>query len=53
MKLGQIIKFIDYSLKIPRVNKGIYKGISSFSKDWIIVELEGQERKILKSQVIK
>lgn len=53
MKKGQVIKFIDYSYKIQKVNKGIYKGISSFSKDWIIIELEGQEWKILKTQVIK
>ena len=53
MKKGQEIKFIDYSFKIPKVNKGIYKGKSSFSKDVVIVELEGQERKILKSQVIE
>ena len=53
MKKGQKIKFIDYSYKIPKVNTGIYKGISSFSKDWIIVELEGHEYNILKSQVIK
>lgn len=53
MKLGQEIKFIDYSLKIPKVNKGIFLKKSSFSKDWIIVEFEGQEWKILKTQVIK
>ena len=53
MKKGQKIKFIDYSFKIPKVNTGIYKGISSFSKDWIIIELEGQEWKIQKTQVVK
>lgn len=52
MKLGQEIKFIDYSLKIPKVNTGIYQGKAKYSKDVVIVELEGQEWRILKNQVI-
>ena len=52
MKKGQEIKFIDYSFKIPKVNAGIYKGETKFNKDYIIIELEGHEYNILKSQVI-
>ena len=53
MKKGQMIKFMDYSLKIPTVNTGIYQGKAKFSKDYIIIKLEGHEYNILKSQVIK
>lgn len=52
MEKGQEIKFIDYSFKIPKVNTGIYQGISKFSKDYIIVKLKGREYNIFKSQVI-
>lgn len=52
MKKGQKIKFIDYSFKIPKVNTGIYQGKAKFSKNYIIIELEGHEYNILKSQVI-
>lgn len=52
MKKGQKIKFIDYSFKIPRVNTGIYQGKTKFNKNTIIVELEGRNCFIFKSQVI-
>ena len=52
MKKGQEIKFIDYGFKIPKVNTGIYKGRAKI-KDYIIIELEGRNCFILKSQVIK
>ena len=52
MKKRQEIKFVDYSYKIPKVNTGIYQGKAKFSKDYIIVKLEGLEYFILKSQVI-
>lgn len=52
MKKGQEIKFIDYSYKNPKVNTGIYQGKAKFNKNYIIIELEGHEYNILKSQVI-
>lgn len=52
MKKGQKIKFIDYSYKIPKVNTGIYQRKAKFNKNYIIIELEGHEYNILKSQVI-
>ncbi len=32
MKKGQVIKFMDYSSKNPKVNKGVYLRKAKFSK---------------------
>ena len=53
MKLGQEIKFIDYSFKIPKVNTGIYLRNNKFNKNILLIECEGRNCFILKSQVIK
>ena len=53
MKLGQEINFIDYSLKIPKINKGIYIRQNKFNKNILLVECEGRQYFILKKQVIK
>ena len=53
MKLGQEIKFIDYSYKIPKVNTEIYIRKNKFNKNILLIECEGRNCFILKSQVIK
>lgn len=53
MKLGQKIKFVDYSIKIPKVMEGIYIRQNKFNKNILLIECEGRNCFILKSQVIK
>lgn len=53
MKLGQKIKFVDYSFKIPKIKEGIYIRQNKFNKNILLIECEGCNCFILKSQVIK
>lgn len=53
MRLGQKIKFIDYRVKIPKVNEGIYIRKNKFNKNILLIEYEGCNCFILKSQIIK
>lgn len=52
MKKGQVIKFMDYSYMIPKVNKGIYIRTNKFNKDVITIKVDGCECYIFKTQVI-
>ena len=53
MKKGQKIQFIDYSFKIPKVNKGFYIRKNKFNKNILLIECEGRNCFIFKTQVIK